>query len=177
MTALHASLGGELRTQRVGDPLGRPVDARWLLLPDGRTAVVEMAEASGLSLVAPEERDAWRASTRGTGELIAAPARARAATGLVAVGGGAPPHRGAGARAGAAGVVGAGGGGAPTGGGAGAVAAGGGGGVAVPALGVFCEVGVACEDCARVLGPQRGAAPAMIERLTQRLHELAAGAP
>src|SRR4051795_2479833 len=38
MAALHASLGGELRAERVSDPLGRPVDARWLLLPAGRTA-------------------------------------------------------------------------------------------------------------------------------------------
>ena len=65
MAALHASLGGELRTERVSDPLGRPVEARWLLLPDGRGAVVEMAAASGLSLVAEAERDAWRASTAG----------------------------------------------------------------------------------------------------------------
>src|SRR3954471_11834995 len=44
MAALHASLGGELRAERVSAPLGRPVEARWLLLPDATTAVVEMAE-------------------------------------------------------------------------------------------------------------------------------------
>ena len=154
MTALHASLGGELRTERVGDPLGRPVDARWLLLPDGRTAVVEMAEASGLSLVAPEERDPWRASTAGTGELIAAAARAGAATVLVAVGGS-----------------------ATTDGGAGAVAALREAGAPVPTLRVICDVRVPFEDCARVFGPQKGADAAMIERLTRRLHELAERAP
>src|SRR6266550_824314 len=43
--------GGEWRTARVSDPLGRPVDARWLLLPDGR-ALVESAQAIGLTLLA-----------------------------------------------------------------------------------------------------------------------------
>ena len=59
------------------DPLGRPVEAGFALLPDG-SAVVEMAQASGLSLVDEEERDAWAASTRGTGELIAAAVEAGA---------------------------------------------------------------------------------------------------
>jgi len=86
MAALVASLGGELRTERVTDPLGRPIDAQWALLPGG-TAVVEMAEASGLGRVTEAERDAWRASTTGTGELIAAAARAGAEQVLVAVGG------------------------------------------------------------------------------------------
>jgi glycerate kinase len=153
VAALHASLGGGLRTTRASDPLGRPVDAHWLLLPDGRTAVVEMAAASGLPLVAPEERDPWRASTRGTGELIAAAAAAGAEHVLVAVGGS-----------------------ATTDGGAGAVealeAAG-----ARPALTVICDVRVPFEDCARVFGPQKGADPATVERLTRRLHELAEAAP
>src|SRR4051794_41915469 len=96
MAALHASLGGELRAERVSDPLGRPVEARWLLLPDATTAVVEMAEASGLALVAPEERDPWRASPPGTRELIAAAARGRARGVLVGPGGRAAPGGGAG---------------------------------------------------------------------------------
>ena len=53
----------------VADPLGRPVSARWLMLP-GRTAVVEAAEAIGFALLRPEELDAMRASSRGLGELI-----------------------------------------------------------------------------------------------------------
>src|SRR5262249_41806121 len=53
---LHAALGGHWRTATVSDPLGRPVAARWLELPDG-AAVVDSAEAVGLSLLAPEERD------------------------------------------------------------------------------------------------------------------------
>ena len=70
---------GRAVTRRVTGPLGDPVDAEWALLPDG-TAVVEMARASGLALV-PARTDPLRASTRGTGELIAAAVRARRAPG------------------------------------------------------------------------------------------------
>ena len=66
---LFVALGGEWRRATVSDPLGRPVEARWLVLPDG-TAVVEAAEAIGLGRVAPEERDPLRASSRGLGELL-----------------------------------------------------------------------------------------------------------
>jgi len=69
--ALSSVLGGVWREATVADPLGRPVRARWLELPDG-TAVVEAAAAVGLDLVAPEERDPLRASSRGLGELILA---------------------------------------------------------------------------------------------------------
>ncbi len=69
--ALRAALGGEWREAAVADPLGRPVAARWLELPDG-SAVVEAAAAIGLGLVAMAERDPLRASSRGLGELIAA---------------------------------------------------------------------------------------------------------
>jgi len=60
---------GEWREAVVADPLGRPLRARWLLLPGG-VAAVESAEAIGLGLVAEEERDVMRASSRGLGELI-----------------------------------------------------------------------------------------------------------
>jgi glycerate 2-kinase len=60
---------GEWREAVVADPLGRPVRARWLLLPGG-VAAVESAEAIGLGLVAEDERDVMRASSRGLGELI-----------------------------------------------------------------------------------------------------------
>ena len=75
MEVLVTVLGGEVITQKVSDPLGREIEARFALLPDG-SAVVETAQASGLGLVAEEERDAWAASTRGTGELIVAAAAA-----------------------------------------------------------------------------------------------------
>jgi glycerate 2-kinase len=62
---------GEWREAVVADPLGRPVRARWLLFPGG-VASIESAEAIGLGLVAEEERDVMRASSRGLGELIQA---------------------------------------------------------------------------------------------------------
>lgn len=57
------------------DPLGRPITADWLLLDEGRAAFVEMAAASGLARLAPDERtpeNARLASTRGTGDLLRA---------------------------------------------------------------------------------------------------------
>ena len=78
MEVLLTALGGETAAARVHDPLGREVEAGYALLEDGGTAVIEMARASGLALVAPEERDPVAASTRGTGELIAAAVEAGA---------------------------------------------------------------------------------------------------
>jgi len=68
---LAASLGGSWNEARVSDPLGRPVSARWLMLP-GRTAVVEAAQAIGLPRLQPDELDPMHASSRGLGELIQA---------------------------------------------------------------------------------------------------------
>jgi glycerate 2-kinase len=67
---LHANLGGSLHAERVHDPLGRPVAAQWLQVGD--TAYIEAAQANGLALLAPEERDPWHTSSHGVGELIAA---------------------------------------------------------------------------------------------------------
>jgi glycerate kinase len=77
LAAVADALGeaAERRTVATTDPLGRPVDAGWLLLDEGRAAFVEMAAASGLARLAPEERtpdSARRASTRGTGDLVRA---------------------------------------------------------------------------------------------------------
>jgi glycerate kinase len=68
--ALVAATKGEFRTDTVSGPLGDPVDAVWGILGDGKTAVIEMAAASGLPLLAPERRDPLRASTYGTGQLV-----------------------------------------------------------------------------------------------------------
>ncbi len=65
---------GQLMTCTVTDPLGRPVDAFWGLMGDGKTAVIEMAAASGIHLVAPELRNPLLTTTFGTGELILAAA-------------------------------------------------------------------------------------------------------
>jgi glycerate kinase len=148
------ALGGEVRTAMASDPLGRPVEARFALLDDGRTAVVETAEASGLRLVVESERDAWAASTRGTGELIVAAVEAGARSVAVAVGGS-----------------------ATTDGGAGALAALDEAGVDVP-ITVICDVRTAWEHAPRVFGPQKGATDARtVRRLETRLDELAARAP
>src|SRR5918998_2574888 len=74
--ALLPALGGERAGAPVHDPLGREIQAAFALVEDGGTALVETAAASGLALVADHERDAWAASTYGTGELIAAAAQA-----------------------------------------------------------------------------------------------------
>ena len=73
LAAFAWAFGGEERIATASDPLGREVEAAWLLLPDGR-AVIESAQAIGLSLLAPEERAPLRASSRGLGELMLAAA-------------------------------------------------------------------------------------------------------
>ena len=67
--ALLAACGGEKIHVLVDDPLGRPVEAAYALLPGGR-AVIETAAASGLTLLAPSERDPLATSTYGTGQLV-----------------------------------------------------------------------------------------------------------
>src|SRR5437588_9406581 len=85
MEVLLTALGGETAAARVHDPLGREVDAGFGLLEDGGTAVVETAQASGLALVARDERDPVAATTAGTGELILAAVEAGAAVVLLGV--------------------------------------------------------------------------------------------
>ena len=97
LDALLVNLGGETASARVQDPLGREIDAGYGLIEDGGTALVEMAAASGLSLVAEDERDAWAASTYGTGQLIADAVERGAQVILVAVGGSATTDGGKGA--------------------------------------------------------------------------------
>ncbi len=68
--ALAAATGGTLITETVSGPLGEPRAARWALLGDGTTAVIELAEAAGLPLVPRERRDPKVTTTRGVGELL-----------------------------------------------------------------------------------------------------------
>ncbi|MBQ8351553.1 MAG: glycerate kinase [Clostridia bacterium] len=68
--AIVSATGGRMRTVTVCDPLGRPVDAVYGILPSG-AAVIEMAAASGMTLLSSEERDPLSATTYGVGELIA----------------------------------------------------------------------------------------------------------
>ena len=70
--ALVTATGGRGVTSPAADPLGRPVQARWGVLGDGETAVIETAAASGLALLADSERDPIVTTSRGTGDLIRA---------------------------------------------------------------------------------------------------------
>ena len=94
--AFLAACGGERRTVRCSNPLGRSVDADFALLDDG-SAVVEMAAASGLWRLSKDERDALSASTLGTGELIRAALEAGVESVLIGAGGSATNDGGAGA--------------------------------------------------------------------------------
>jgi glycerate kinase len=95
--AVLAACNGELRRQAVRGPLGAKVQARWGWLADSHTAIIEMAEASGLQLVPPGQRDACSSSTFGTGELIRAALDLGAQRIILAIGGSATNDGGAGA--------------------------------------------------------------------------------
>jgi glycerate 2-kinase len=142
---LRLALGGEWRSANVSDPLGRPVSARWLVLPDGR-AVVEAAAAIGLPLLAPEELDPLRASSRGLGELVLAALDARPSSLVVALGGTATVEGGAGLRE------------------------------VVRSLPTSCVVLVDVQtrlaDAARVFGPQKGASAEDVSVLGRRLSKM-----
>jgi len=152
MDVLLAALDGEVLTATVSGPLGDPVEASFALLADG-AAVVECAQASGLGLVPEDRRDPIAASTRGTGELIAAACDAGAQSIVVAVGGS-----------------------ATTDGGAGAVSALGDAGLH-PRIEVVCDVRTPFEDAPRVFAPQKGATPDQVGELEERLRHLAEQAP
>jgi glycerate kinase len=94
--AFLTAVGGELKTAQVRGPLGTAVKAHWAKLPDG-TAVIEMAQASGLTLLPVQERDALSASSYGTGELIRAALDAGCRKLLIGVGGSASSDGGSGA--------------------------------------------------------------------------------
>ncbi len=148
-------LGGGWHAVTASSPLGEPVAARFALLGDGETAALDVASASGLSLVDPERRDAEAASSRGTGELIAAAIAAGATRVLVGAGGSATTDGGAGAieaieEAGGMGPAG---------------------------LIVLCDASASFERAAPVFAPQKGADAAAVERLAARLDALAGGLP
>lgn len=148
--ALHAALGGEWHEALVSDPLGRPVPARWLLLPDGHGAV-DAASAIGLPLLAPEERDPLVASSRGLGELMLAAVQDGAISLVVGLGGSATVDGGSGMRE----VLGD---------------------LPLPTT-VLCDVRTKLADAARLFGPQKGASPADVSTLEQRLATMPELAP
>lgn len=96
-TALLDAVGGRRVPRTVSGPDGRDVEASFALLGDGRTAVVELAAASGLVLVPAGSNDPLTATTAGTGELIAAAIDAGARRIILAIGGSATNDAGAGA--------------------------------------------------------------------------------
>lgn len=152
LDALVAALDGTIVRRTVSGPLGDPVDGCFALLGTG-TAVVETASASGLTLVPEDRRDAWAASTRGTGELIAAAVDDGAEHVIVGVGGSATTDGGQGVldeldRRG----------------------------VEVR-ISVVCDVDTPWQDAPRIFAPQKGADAATVRRLEQRLDALAERAP
>lgn len=143
------AFGGPNRRTTVTGPLGDPVDAAWRL--SGGRAVIEMARASGLSLVGGADgNDPLEATTAGTGELIAKAVEAGASEIIVGLGGSATTDGGLGALR------------------------------ALPAasrlrgvdLVVACDVETRFTDAAQVFGPQKGATAAQIRLLTARLERL-----
>jgi glycerate kinase len=147
---LHAALGGEWREATVGDALGRPIRARFLALTDG-TVVVEAAAAIGLPLLAEDERDPLRASSRGFGELLAAALAERPRRLVVGLGGVATVDGGAGLYE----VLRA---------------------LTVPTT-VLCDVRTQLGDAARLYGPQKGAGPDEVQSLERRLAAMTELAP
>ena len=141
LDVLAPALGGQWREAEVEDPLGRPVVARWLL-HDG-CALVEAAEAIGLSLVAEDERDPLRASSRGLGELLAEVQDADPVEIVVFLGGTATVDGGAGLME----VL---------------------GGFRVPVR-AACDVRAPLVDAARIFAGQKGATPDQAAELERRL--------
>ena len=138
-------LGGDPVPAPAADALGRPVEAGYAWLDDGETAVVEAAAASGLWRLASDELDPFDATSRGTGELIAATIGAGARHVIVACGGTATVDGGKGMLD----ALGA----KPSG-------------VRFTAV---CDVRTPWEQAADVFGPQKGAGPDVVKRLRARL--------
>lgn len=143
-------LGGPNRTTVVTGPLGQPVHAQWRM--HRGVAVIEMAQASGLTLAGgPERNDPMNATTQGTGELIDCALNEGAKKIIVCLGGS-----------------------ATTDGGLGAMRA-----ISTPArlravdFLVACDVDTLFTDAARVFAPQKGATSAQVAMLSQRLQQLA----
>lgn len=150
--AVMSALGGKLLQAAVSDPLGRQVTARYGLC--GELAVVEVAEACGLRHLAPEERNPLVATTSGVGELLLAARSQGASRFLIGLGGTATCDGGVGM-------------------------------MGVPGLKkalegcsfeLLCDVDnpfVGPRGAARIFAPQKGASPADVEILEERMASLA----
>lgn len=94
--AIAPYIHGISRTLAVTGPLNSPVEADYIFDPVSKTAYIEMAKASGLTLIKPEERDPYHATTYGTGELIKDAVRYGANKLVICIGGSATNDGGAG---------------------------------------------------------------------------------
>ena len=94
LEAIHSVIGGSLTEVVVCDPLMRPIKANYLL--KGKTAVIEIAQASGLTLLSEEERNPMVATSYGTGQLVAAAVRRGAEHIIIGLGGSATSDAGIG---------------------------------------------------------------------------------
>jgi len=180
--ALVTATHGRTIKRTVTGPLGKPVEAEFGLLCDDVTAVVEMAQASGLPLVPPEQRNPLITTTRGTGELMAAALDAGCTKLIVGIGGSGTNDGGAGmAQALGAKLLDEQGQELPPGGAALAKLA------RVDVSGLDprlarCQVLVACDvdnpltgphGASAVYGPQKGATPGMVAELEAALEHYA----
>ena len=180
--AVVRATGGELRQVAVTGPLGDSVTAKYGVLPDGTTAVMEMASASGLELVPPQRLDPMKTTTYGTGQLLRAAMEAGVREIILGIGGSATVDGGTGmAQALGYRLLDAEGGECGRGGEElqriAAIESDG----VLPAL-RECRIRVACDvtnpllgerGAARIFGPQKGATPEMVERLEEGLANLA----
>jgi len=180
--AVVRATGGEIKEVTVTGPLGEPATAHYGLLPDGETAVMEMASASGIELVSTDRLNPMKATTFGTGELMRGAIASGVREIILGIGGSATVDGGVG-MAQALGYrlltadgseCGRGGEALPT------IAA-------IKAEGVLpvladCRISVACDvtnpllgdlGAARVFGPQKGATPEMVGLLEEGLGNLA----
>ena len=180
--AILAATGGDRHTVRVSGPLGKETDAVFGTFRNGKTAVIEMASASGIALLKPEERDPRKASTYGTGELIRAALDRGAEEIILGIGGSATVDGGAGmAQALGYRLLDRDGGELPRGGSALASLH------AIDSSGadprlfrtrfrIACDVTnplLGPDGAARVFGPQKGAGPECVEELENALANLA----
>lgn len=183
VSAIVAGTKGRVIATAVRNPLGRRIRASFGMSGDGRTAILEMAAASGLVLLRPEARNPLRTTTAGTGDLIRAALDRGVTSILIGIGGSATNDGGMGmARALGVRFLDSTGRAVPEGGG----------GLArldrIDASGLDprlarVRVVVACDvdnplcgqrGASVIYGPQKGATPGMVRRLDANLRRLAA---
>lgn len=159
---LSDSVPGELLEAEATDALGAPVRGRLFVFNDGKSALVEVADAIGLALIPEARRDAVAASSAGAGELIVAAAALGVRDVFVGIGGTASTDGGRGAIESmrAARLLGR----------HGALKK-------CPRLTVLCDARAAWEQAPLVFAPQKGATESEVEILAKRLDEFARELP